>query len=60
MLLKEAIHLHNQHKGKTDILELLGIEIREDYQEETYYSDKIERLETGNYFISDLDGTFFR
>ncbi|MDD3646775.1 MAG: hypothetical protein PHH06_05225 [Candidatus Gracilibacteria bacterium] len=60
MLLKEAIELHKKHNGKTDILELLGIELRDNYLEEEYYKNKLNTLEPGDYFISDLDGTFFR
>lgn len=60
MLLKEAIELHKKHNWKTDILELLWIELRDNYLEEEYYKNKLNTLEPWDYFISDLDWTFFR
>lgn len=61
MLLKEALEIHKKAKGKTDILELANIEVKTNFLEEKYYQDKINSLPKGKqYFISDLDGTFFR
>lgn len=60
MKLSEAIKIHSQQAGKTDILDLVPIEIREDFLSDTYYSDFVEQLPKWNYFLSDLDGTFFR
>lgn len=60
MLLEEAIKIHQNHKGKTDILELLWIEIEEDFSRETYYTNKLKLLKNKKIFISDLDWTFFR
>ncbi|MCH2188917.1 hypothetical protein MK079_03750 [Candidatus Gracilibacteria bacterium] len=60
MKLSEAITLHTQQAGKTDILELVPIEIRQDFLSEQYYSEIIDTLPKGDYFLSDLDGTFFR
>lgn len=60
MLLKEAIALHKKHNWKTDILEFVWIELRENYLNEDYYKSKINKLEVWDYFISDLDWTFFR
>jgi hypothetical protein len=42
MKLKEAIEFHTKQAGKTDILDLVPIEIREDFMSDTYYSEFIE------------------
>lgn len=60
MLLEEAIKIHQNNKWKTDILELLWIEIEENFSKEPYYTDKLKSLKNKKIFISDLDGTFFR
>lgn len=60
MKLSEAIKLHTGQAGKTDILDLVPIEIREDFLSEEYYTTAIEQLPSWKYFLSDLDGTFFR
>lgn len=43
-----------------DILEHLWINFREDYLNQDYYNEKIAQMHRWDYFISDLDGTFFR
>ncbi|HID08911.1 TPA: hypothetical protein EYP13_01645 [Candidatus Micrarchaeota archaeon] len=42
------------------LVETLGIKIKEDHFKEKFYLDKINSLPKGRYFLSDLDGTFFR
>jgi hypothetical protein len=44
MKLSEAIKLHTGQAGKTDILDLVPIEIREDFLSEEYYTTAIEQL----------------
>lgn len=60
MLLEEAIKIHTQNQWKIDILELLWIKLWDNNFNENYYTNKIEHLKKWNYFISDLDWTFFR
>jgi len=60
MLLKEALEIHKNSKWKIDILETLSIEVKNDYLNEEFYKQKIDKLPTGKYFLSDLDWTFFR
>jgi len=60
MLLREAIKIHKNSLNKIDILETLWIEIKNNYLEEDYYKKKIKNIPKWDYFISDLDGTFFR
>lgn len=60
MLLKEVLRQEKEEKWKKDILEFLSIDIKNDYFWETYYKNKIESLPSWDYFISDLDWTFFR
>lgn len=60
MLLKEALKKHKESKWKLDILELLLIEIKENYCNQKFYNEKINKLPKWKYFISDLDWTFFR
>jgi len=60
MLLKEALEIHKKSKWKIDILETLWIEIKNNYLQEEFYKNKISKLPTWKYFISDLDWTFFR
>ncbi|RAL56597.1 hypothetical protein BLD25_02960 [Candidatus Gracilibacteria bacterium GN02-872] len=59
MRLADAIKSTKEAGNTKDILEFLGIDMLNDYNKK-YYSEKIERLPKGEYFISDLDGTFFR
>jgi len=59
MNVKKAIKIHKK-SGNIDILELLWIKIKYNYSEEIYYKKIINQLPKWNYFISDLDGTFFR
>lgn len=59
MRLKNAV-LQTKKEGNTkDILEILGIEMIENYDTD-YYNERIEKLPKWEYFISDLDWTFFR
>lgn len=60
MLLKEALEICNKSNWKIDILETLGIEIKNDYFSEEFYKNKLSLLPKWNYFVSDLDWTFFR
>jgi len=60
MLLKEAMEVHKNSKWKIDILETLWISIKDNYCEQEFYKQKVKNLPKWNYFISDLDGTFFR
>lgn len=60
MLLKEALETHKNSKWKIDILELLWIELRNDYCKQEFYNNKVSDLPKWKYFISDLDWTFFR
>ena len=60
MLLKEALEIHKKSHWKIDILETLWIEIKNDYLNEKFYQNKIKNLPKWNYFLSDLDWTFFR
>ena len=60
MLLKAALEIHKKSKWKIDILETLWIEIKNNYLEEKFYKDKIDKLPKWKYFLSDLDWTFFR
>lgn len=59
MRLEDAV-LQTKKEGNTkDILEILGIEMIENYDTD-YYNERIEKLPKWEYFISDLDWTFFR
>jgi len=60
MLLKEALEIHKKSKWKIDILETLWAEIRTDYCNQEFYQKIVEKLPKWEYFISDLDWTFFR
>jgi len=60
MELEKAMEMLNDKNNKLDILEILGIKFQEDYLSEKYYTDKLNQLPKGEYFLSDLDGTFFR
>lgn len=60
MLLEEALEMYKNSKWKIDILELLWIEIRDDFCEEDFYKQRAKKLPKWKYFISDLDWTFFR
>lgn len=60
MLLKEALNIQKESKWQIDILELAWIKIKYDYCEEKYYKNKVSKLPKWNYFISDLDWTFYR
>jgi len=60
MLLKEALEIYKNTEWKFDILETLGIKIRNDYFNEKFYTDRLAQLPKGKYFLSDLDWTFFR
>lgn len=60
MLLKEALEIHKISKWKKDILEILNIKIKHNYCDEIFYKNKVDKLPVWDYFISDLDWTFFR
>lgn len=59
MRLEEAIKLTKKEWNKKDILEILWVCMLDDYWK-NYYTEKIEKLPKWEYFISDLDWTFFR
>lgn len=60
MILEKAlIELKNKWNTR-DILEILWIQFRCDYLEHDYYDSKINSLPIWEYFVSDLDWTFFR
>lgn len=59
MKLKEAVELVKLNPW-LDIFDTLWIKQLEDYENDVYYKNFIEKLPKWNYFISDLDGTFFR
>ena len=60
MNLENALNKLNDKNNDKDILELLGIVFLNNYSEEKYYSERIKKMHIWDYFISDLDGTFFR
>ncbi len=60
MLLQEALEIHKKSKWKIDILETLWAEIKNNYYEQKFYQKIVDKLPIGEYFISDLDWTFFR
>jgi len=60
MILENAlIQLKNKWNTK-DILEILWIKFSNDYFNHNYYNEKLDLLPKWDYFISDLDWTFFR
>ena len=60
MILEKAlIELKNKWNTK-DILEILWIKFNYNYFNHNYYYNKLDLLPKWDYFISDLDGTFFR
>lgn len=60
MRLEKVLDLLKQKDNKKDILEHLWIKFRTDYDNQDYYKHKMHSMHIWNYFISDLDGTFFR
>jgi len=60
MELQKAIEELKSENNKKDILEILWIKFCEDFSQEDYYTNKIDALPKWEYFLSDLDGTFFR
>lgn len=60
MELKNAMEMLNDENNKLDILEILWIRFTEDFLEEKYYIDRLKQLPKWEYFLSDLDWTFFR
>lgn len=60
MLLKKALETHKKSAWKKDILEFLWFKIKKDFCENDFYKQKAKKLPKWKYFISDLDGTFFR
>ena len=60
MKLEEVLEVLKQKTNDKDILEHLWIKFRTDYLEQEYYSQKILSMHRGDYFVSDLDWTFFR
>lgn len=59
MRLEDAVSQTKQIWNTKDILEILWIEMIENYNT-NYYNEKIDKLPKWEYFISDLDWTFFR
>lgn len=59
MNLENAVLQTKKEWNTKDILEILGIEMIENYDTD-YYNERIEKLPKWEYFISDLDWTFFR
>lgn len=60
MNLEKALIEFKSPGNNKDILELLGIRFRDDFESQAYYIDRINKLPKWDYFLSDLDGTFFR
>lgn len=60
MHLEKALIEFKKPANKKDILEILWVSFRDDYENQKYYIEKINKLPKGNYFFSDLDWTFFR
>ena len=60
MILEKALIELKNTKSTRDVLEILWIKFRCDYLSFDYYNYKIKNLPSGDYFISDLDWTFFR
>lgn len=58
--LEQALQKQRDSNWKLDILEILWIHFDYNFESHKYYSKKIEALPQWEYFISDLDGTFFR
>jgi len=52
--------MHEKSNWKLDILEIYWIDIKNDYLNEVFYTERIKKLQKWKYFISDLDWTFFR
>ena len=60
MNLENALIELNKVDNNKDILEILGIEFNNDFINQKYYSDRINLMNSWDYFVSDLDWTFFR
>ncbi len=60
MNLEKVLDYLKQDNNDKDILEHLWINFRTDYLNQSYYLKKMSLMHSWNYFISDLDGTFFR
>lgn len=60
MILEKALIELNNKWNTRDILEILWITFRCDYLSHHYYKNKLKFLVPWDYFISDLDWTFFR
>ncbi len=60
MNLENALIKLNDKNNNKDILEILWVSFRDDYDNQEYYKEKIAKMHKWNYFISDLDWTFFR
>ena len=60
MNLEKVLDYLKNDKSDKDILEHLWIKFRTDYDKQDYYLGKMSLMHSWNYFISDLDGTFFR
>lgn len=60
MNLEEVLEILKQKSNDKDILEHLWIKFRTDYENQDYYLNRISLMHSWDYFISDLDGTFFR
>jgi hypothetical protein len=44
MELEKAMEMLNDKNNKLDILEILGIKFKEDYLQENYYTEKLNKL----------------
>jgi len=60
MRLEKVLEILKEETNKKDILEHLWICFRTDYYNQKYYNEKINLMNNWDYFISDLDWTFFR
>ncbi len=58
--LEHALKKQKNSNWTLDILEILWISFDNDFENHGYYSQKIKNLPKWEYFLSDLDGTFFR
>lgn len=60
MNLEEVLEILKQKSNDKGILEHLWIKFRTDYENQDYYLNRISLMHSWDYFISDLDDTFFR
>lgn len=60
MFLKDLLSEIRKNLKTKDILEYNNINILQNFKDESYYIKKIEELPKDEYFITDMDWTFFR